>query len=152
MKRTVILVPGGFPKASESIFQAISKTLTENEYVVYVLEKARWRDLELKAEGITSRILVGKSAGGKLVVEHQIRHKDAKALVLLAAAVEAKEQIREIKIPVLIVHGTADRVVPIENSRELANSLKTADLWKLMEQITATKERSRKPLRSLQIG
>jgi len=120
MNPTVILVPGGLPKASESIFQAISKELEEIGYEVLVLEKARWRDLESKAEGIASKILVGKSAGGRLVFEYQMRHKDAKALVLLAAAVRAKDQIREIKIPVLIIHGTADRVVPIENSRELA--------------------------------
>jgi len=128
MKPTVILVPGGFPKASESIFQAIRKALAETECEVLVLEKARWRDLESNAEGITSKILVGKSAGGRFVVEYQMRHKDAKALVLLAAAVKAKEQIREIKIPVLIIHGTADRVVPIENSRELARQFENSRL------------------------
>jgi len=128
MRPTVVLVPGGFPKASEFIFQAISETLAEIEYEVLVLEKARWRDLESKAEGITSKILVGKSAGGGLVVEYQMRHKDAKALVLLAAAVKAKEQIKEIRIPVLIVHGTADRVVPIENSRVLAKQFENSRL------------------------
>ena len=128
MKPTVILVPGGFPKASESIFRAISESLAEIECEVVVLEKARWRDLESKAGRITSKILMGKSAGGRLVVEYQIRHKDAEALVLLAAAVKAKEQIREIKIPVLIIHGTADRVVPIENSRELAKQFENSRL------------------------
>ena len=128
MKSTVILIPGGFPKASESIFQAISKTLAEKEYEVLVLEKASWRDLESKVIRIASKILVGKSAGGRLVVEYQIRHKDAKALILLAAAVKAKEQIREIKIPVLIIHGTVDRVVPIDNSRELAKQFENSRL------------------------
>jgi pimeloyl-ACP methyl ester carboxylesterase len=128
MKPTVILVPGGFPKASESIFHAIIETLTEIRHEVLVLEKARWKDLESKAGRIASKILVGKSAGGRLVVEYQIRHKDAKALVLLAAAVKAQEQIREIKIPVLIIHGTADRVVPIENSRILAKQFANSRL------------------------
>jgi pimeloyl-ACP methyl ester carboxylesterase len=128
MNPTVILVPGGFPKASESIFHAIRKTLTETECEVLVLEKARWRDLESKAEGIALKILVGKSAGGRLVVEYEMRHKDAKALILLAGAVEAKEQLREIGIPVLIIHGTADRVVPIENSRELAKQFENSRL------------------------
>jgi len=128
MKTILILVPGGFPKASESIFQAISEALAEIECEVVVLEKARWSDLESKAGRITSKILVGKSAGGRLVVEYQMRHKDAKALVLLAAAVKAKEQNREIKIPVLIIHGTADRVVPVENSRELAKQFENSRL------------------------
>jgi pimeloyl-ACP methyl ester carboxylesterase len=128
MKPAVVLVPGGFPKASESIFRAISKTLAEVGYEVLVLEKARWRDLELKAGRVTSRILVGKSAGGRLVVEYQMRHSDANALVLLAAAVKAQERIKEIRIPVLIIHGTADRVVPIENSRELAKQLENSKL------------------------
>jgi pimeloyl-ACP methyl ester carboxylesterase len=128
MKPTVVLVPGGFPKASESIFRAISETLAEVGYEVLVLEKARWKDLELKAGRVTSRILVGKSAGGRLVVEYQMRHNDANALVLLAAAVKAQERIKEIRIPVLIIHGTADRVVPIENSRELAKQLENSKL------------------------
>jgi pimeloyl-ACP methyl ester carboxylesterase len=128
MKPTVILIPGGFPKASESIFQAINKTLVEAKYEVMVLEKAGWKDLESKAGSITSKILVGKSAGGRLVVEYQIKHKDAKALVLLAAAAKAREQVREIKIPVLIIHGTADRVVPIENSRELVKQFENSRL------------------------
>lgn len=133
MKPTVILVPGGFPKASESIFHAIGEALAEIGYEVVVLEKARWRDLESKAGRITSKILVGKSAGGRLVVEYQMRHKDAKALVLMAAAVKAKEQIREIKIPVLIIHGTADRVVPIENSRELARQFGNSRLVEVQD-------------------
>ena len=120
MKTAVIMVPGSFPKASESIFRAIGKSLAETEYEIFVLEKANWKNLESKAGTLTPKILVGKSAGGRLAVEYQIKHKDAKALVLLAAAVKANEQLREIKVPVLIVHGTADRVVPIENSREIA--------------------------------
>jgi pimeloyl-ACP methyl ester carboxylesterase len=49
-------------------------------------------------------------------------------LVLLAAAVKAQERIKEIRIPVLIIHGTADRVVPIENSRELAEQVENSRL------------------------
>ena len=49
-------------------------------------------------------------------------------MILLAAAVKAKEQIREIKIPVLIIHGTVDRVVPIDNSRELAKQFENSRL------------------------
>jgi pimeloyl-ACP methyl ester carboxylesterase len=102
--------------------------LTESGNEVLILEKANARDLESKATVKTSKILVGKSVGGRLVVEHQIKHKDAKALVLLAAAVKVREQVRDIKTPVLIVHGTADRVVQIENSRELAKRFENSRL------------------------
>ncbi len=128
MKTSVILIPGSFPKASASIFQAIIKRLPETEYEVLVLDKANWKLLESKAGRVESKILVGKSAGGRLAVEYQIKHKDAKALVLLAGAVKAKEQMKEIKIPALIVHGTADRVVPIENSRELVKQFENSKL------------------------
>ena len=119
MKPTVVLIPGIYPKASESIFRAIRESWAETDYEILVLENADERDLESKVGRIKSKILVGKSYGGKLAIEYQIRHKDAEALVLLAPAVNVKEQFREIKIPVLIIHGTDDRVVPIDNSREL---------------------------------
>jgi pimeloyl-ACP methyl ester carboxylesterase len=122
------LIPGVYSKASESIFNAIRKSLSETDHEILVLENADEEDLESKAGKIKSKILIGKSYGGNLAIKYQIRHNDAKALVLLAPAVNVKEQIREIKIPVLIVHGTEDRVVPIDNSRKLEKQFESSKL------------------------
>jgi pimeloyl-ACP methyl ester carboxylesterase len=130
MKITVVFIPGVSPKASESIFQAIRKSLVETDHEILVLENADEKDLESKVVKIKSKILIGKSHGGKLAIEYQIRHKDVKALILLAPAIRMKEQLREIKIPVLIVHGTEDRAIPTENSRKLE---KLFDNCKLVE-------------------
>jgi pimeloyl-ACP methyl ester carboxylesterase len=130
MKQTVVLIPGVYSKGSESLFEAIGKSLAETYREILVLEKADEEYLESKAVKIKSKILIGKSYGGSLAIKYQIKHKDAEALILLAPYVKLREQYREIKIPVLIVHGTEDQVIPIQNSRELE---KLFDNCKLVE-------------------
>lgn len=116
-----ILIPGASSAAAKGIFDAIRKELVGEKTIV--LSSASEEELqktisELKAAN-SKLVLVGKSAGGRLSLEHQLKHKDAKALVLLAPAIKADKKFSEIKIPTLIVHGTTDDVVPLENSREL---------------------------------
>jgi 3-oxoadipate enol-lactonase len=45
--------------------------------------------------------------------------------------VQAGARVEEIGVPVLVVHGDADRVVPIENGRALAARLASARLFEL---------------------
>ncbi|MDS0258603.1 alpha/beta hydrolase [Haloarcula sp. S1CR25-12] len=56
------------------------------------------------------------------------------ALAWQAAAVDAfdvHDRIDEIRVPTLVVHGTADRVVPVENGRLLADELPDAEYHEL---------------------
>ncbi len=99
MKPAVVMIPSMYPKASEPIFRAIGKSLTEAGHEVLILAKADRKKLESKALKIKSKILIGKSYGGKLAIEFQLTHKNVKALVLLAPAVEGKAQFRQISIP-----------------------------------------------------
>lgn len=128
MRPTVILIPGINPKGAESIFDAIRGRLKKTSYEVLKLGSANVEDLLTKAREVESRILVGKSYGGKIAIDYQLEHKDAEALVLLAPAAKAKEQYWEIEIPVLIVHGTEDRVISAENSRKLRERFKNSRL------------------------
>ncbi len=57
-----------------------------------------------------------------------------RALAWQAAAVEAFDvaaRLGDITVPTLVVHGTADRVVPVENGRLLADRLPNADYREL---------------------
>ena len=57
-----------------------------------------------------------------------------RALAWQAAAVESfdvHDRLEEIRVPALVVHGTADRVVPVENGRLLADGLGDADYHEL---------------------
>jgi pimeloyl-ACP methyl ester carboxylesterase len=90
-------------------------------------------------------VLLGKSFGGFAAVLHQLKHNDAKALILLAPSVyiDSKDTVysklennlsqmkieelnlpgkdfRKISVPVLLVHSKDDHLVPIRNSEELA--------------------------------
>jgi len=56
------------------------------------------------------------------------------ALAWQAAAVDAfdvHDRIDEIRVPTLVLHGTADRVVPVENGRLLADGLPNAEYREL---------------------
>ena len=128
MRPTVILIPGINPKGAESIFDAIRGRMKKKSYEILKLASANAEDLLSKAREVKSKILVGKSYGGKIAIDYQLEYKDAKALVLLAPAVIAKERHREIEIPVLIVHGTEDRVISADNSRDLKECFKNGRL------------------------
>lgn len=58
------------------------------------------------------------------------------ALAWQAAAVEAfdvHERLTEIRVPVLVLHGTTDRVVPVDNGELLAEGLPNAEFHRFEE-------------------
>ena len=125
MKETIFLIPGASPEASKPIFSALKTTL-KLDYDIVELEKANEASLLLKAKNVRSKILVGKSVGGRIVLDYQLKQKDSSALVLLAPAVRPDDKYKEIEIPVLIVHGTKDYAIPLENSRELEKCFRSS--------------------------
>lgn len=131
MKSKVILIPGSYPIASKEVFNAIKEILKPN-YEIIELKKADKEELSSKA-GTESKILIGKSLGGRIAVEFYLEHKDIDALVLLAPAIQADDRYREIEIPVLIIHGLDDDTVPIENSREIQKYFKNCKLVEIPE-------------------
>jgi len=125
MAITLILIPGTYPAASKGIFDAIKKVMPKDSFIE--LDSASEEQLlHKKPKG--KFIVIGKSAGGRLALENQIKHKDASALVLLAPAVEADQKFREVKVPTLIVHGTRDDVIKLDNSKSLNKIIKNSKL------------------------
>jgi pimeloyl-ACP methyl ester carboxylesterase len=66
--------------------------------------------------------------GGKVALEYQLKHKDASDLILLAPFVEASNKFKDIKTKTLIIHGTADDVISIDNSRKLQKVMPNCQL------------------------
>jgi len=130
MKLAIVLIPGMHPEAARPVFDAIKEKFEEENFEIVELERANDEELDekIKNRKVKSKILIGKSLGGRVAVEHQLEYKDAEALVLLAPAVEARDGLKEIEIPVLIIHGTEDTTIPIENSRELKKYFKNCKL------------------------
>ncbi len=120
-KITAILIPGANPGAAKDLFNAIKIELEKIYYEANELEVADESQLFSKGQETPVKILIGKSLGGRLVVDYQLKYQDCQALVLLAPAVRTNNKYTEINIPVLIIHGTDDKTIPIENSRKLKN-------------------------------
>lgn len=126
-KRVAFLIPGASPNAAKALFDAIGACL-KSEYEVVELERADEKDLLSRARYVKLKILVGKSAGGRIAVNYQLEFKDSRALVLLAPGARPNSRLNQIQIPVLIIHGTRDNVIPIENSRKIVEYIKNSKL------------------------
>jgi pimeloyl-ACP methyl ester carboxylesterase len=126
----LVLIPGVNPQASKGIFDAIKKDLPKVKFIELTAASEE-QLMEKRPDG--KFILAGKSMGGKVALEHQLKHKDAAALVLLAPAVEADEKFGKIKVPTLIVHGTADPVIPIDNSRKMNKIIASSKLIEIKD-------------------
>ncbi|MHB1907641.1 MAG: alpha/beta fold hydrolase [Nitrososphaerales archaeon] len=84
--------------------------------------------------GIKDAIIVGPSMGGAYALGYSITHeKNVRALVLIAPSLgrlddEEKEKIQELKVPVLLIWGKNDSVVPLEYGRDLKEKIVSSKL------------------------
>jgi hypothetical protein len=119
-----------------------STDVVPTEELAYEDADAAWAYLERLAPG-KSRYIVGHSLGGVVATELAARHPDAAGLVLeatftsmrdmvattswsflpvdliLTQNFDALKRIAEVKVPVVVVHGTRDSVVPVEMGERL---------------------------------
>jgi alpha-beta hydrolase superfamily lysophospholipase len=119
-----------------------STHVAPTEAFAYEDAEAAWEYLAKLTPG-RSRYIVGHSLGGAIAVELARRHPDASGLVLEATFTSVRDmidhqpwgflpvgliltqkfdtlsKIGEVKMPVLITHGTRDSIVPVEMGERL---------------------------------
>ncbi len=66
---------------------------------------------------VAALVLIGTSAGGPRAVPVPAATTD---VWQAAADLPPEEYARRVAVPTLVIHGTADRIVPVENGRVLA--------------------------------
>lgn len=123
----------GSPRGSKAIylakhFDCITPAMDTSDFEASVEAQAR----TLQARPVD--VLVGSSFGGAVVLELLRRGAWSGPTVLLAPAYRVFGNVRQVPegVPVTIVHGTRDAVVPIEHSRELART-GSPELVRLLE-------------------
>ena len=122
-----------------------SSDVAPTEAYAYEDAEAAWNLLSKVAPG-QPRYIVGHSLGGAIAVDLASRHPEASGLVLeatftsvpdmvshsswgflpvgliLTQKFDALSKIAEVKVPVMVAHGTRDSVVPFEMGEELYNA------------------------------
>ncbi|MGZ5569903.1 MAG: alpha/beta hydrolase [Usitatibacter sp.] len=122
-----------------------SSDVAPTEEYAYEDAEAAWAYLAKIAPG-RSRYIVGHSLGGAIAAELARRHPDAAGLVLEATFTSVRDmidespwgflpvgliltqnfdtlsKIGEVKVPVLVTHGTRDSIVPFEMGERLFNA------------------------------
>ncbi len=122
-----------------------STDISPTEELAYEDAEAAWNYLVRLAPG-KQHFIVGHSLGGAIATELARRHPDASGLVLEATFTSVRDMIShskwgflpvglilnqefntlgkigEVKMPVLVTHGTNDSIVPIEMGERLFNA------------------------------
>ncbi len=116
---------------------------------------------KLKNQGCSNIALIGKSFGGAIMLMHAIKYNNpsVRAIVLWAPAIQFndssnlyffynrkisefkegmqvcinKKDLEKIQIPVLILHGEKDAVIPYENSKMMAKNTKSGSFAMIQE-------------------
>jgi alpha-beta hydrolase superfamily lysophospholipase len=125
-----------------------SSDLTPSEETAYEDAEAAWAYLAQIAPK-SPRYIVGHSLGGAIAVELARRRPDAAGLVLEATFTSVREMIAqspwsflpvdliltqefdalrkipELKVPLVVVHGTRDAIVPFEMGEKLYNAARS---------------------------
>ena len=125
-----------------------SSDVAPTEALAYEDAEAAWDYLAKLAPG-RPRYIVGHSLGGAIATELARRRNDASGLVLEATFTSVRdmisqskwgflpvglilnqefntlEKIADVKVPVLVTHGTRDSIVPIEMGERLYEAVKT---------------------------
>ena len=85
----------------------------------------------IQQEKLSRPVLVGPSMSGKISLDFALKHPESIAGLVLIGAVgvrEKSEQLDTMRVPCLIVWGSADTVAPLENGRLLHQKIQGAEL------------------------
>ena len=122
-----------------------SSPIFPNEARVYEDAEATWRYLTQKRQIEPERIFVyGHSLGGAIAIELATKHPEMAGLIvegtftsmkdmaefmpllkifpldlLITQCFDSMNKIRTLQVPILILHGTADRTIPVSMAKEL---------------------------------
>lgn len=75
---------------------------------------------ELRGHGVEHIALIGHSFGGAVVIAAAAQAPDVVAVVTLSTQSYGTEAVAELRCPILLVHGTADAVLPHQASEHVA--------------------------------
>jgi len=117
-----------------------SAPLLPSEESVYEDAEAAWKWLDARVPDRGHRILYGHSLGGPIAAEVALRGGGAAALVLessftslpevtvlgglLTQRMDLLDKLRRLDLPVLVVHGTNDTLVPPEMAQRLYDAVR----------------------------
>lgn len=117
-----------------------SASLLPSEDSVYEDAQAAWKWLDARVPDRKRRILYGHSLGGPIAAEVELRGGGAAALVLessftslpevtvfgglLSQRMDLLDKLRHLNLPVLVIHGTDDTLVPPEMALRLYDAVR----------------------------
>ncbi len=117
-----------------------SASLLPSEATVYEDAEAAWNWLDARVPDRSRRILYGHSLGGPIAAEVALRGGGAAALVLessftslqevtvlgplLTQRMDLLDKLRRLNLPVLVIHGTNDTLVPPEMAHRLFDAVR----------------------------